>query len=138
MRADQVGVVDVAVIEIAVGLHLRLNRLDDFAFAEDLVVDLDAGDFLEGLGQDLGFIVVRRDVFRQHVDLHALEGFGGLDEPLHLLQLVCPSTASKAGIRNRPISSRHPCPRRAGVAPIAISSAATDAEWRIDMTLFLL
>ena len=53
MRADQVGVVDIAVIEVAVRLHLRLNRLDDLAFAEDLVVHLDAGDLLEGLGQHL-------------------------------------------------------------------------------------
>ena len=53
MRADQVGVVDIGVVEIAVRLHLRLNRLDDLAFAEDLVVDLDPGDLLEGLGQDL-------------------------------------------------------------------------------------
>jgi hypothetical protein len=49
MRADQVRVVDIAVIEIAVGLHLRLHRLHDLAFAEDLVVDLDAGDFFKGL-----------------------------------------------------------------------------------------
>ena len=51
MRADQVGVVDIGVVQIAVGLHLRLNRLHHFAFAEDLVVHLDAGDLLEGLGQ---------------------------------------------------------------------------------------
>ena len=81
-------VVDVGVVEIAVGLHLRLDRLDDFAFAEDLVVDLDAGDFLEGLGQHLRFVVMRRNAFRQHVDLHALEGLGRLDEPFHFLQLL--------------------------------------------------
>ena len=61
MRPDQIGVVDVGVIEIAVRLHLRLHRLHDLAFAEDLVVHLDAGDLLEGFGQDLRFIVVCRN-----------------------------------------------------------------------------
>ena len=51
MGADQIGVVDVNVIEVPVGLHLGLHGLHDFAFTEDLVVHLDAGDFLEGLGQ---------------------------------------------------------------------------------------
>ena len=88
VRADQVGIVDIAVVQVAVGLHLRLDGLHHFALAEDLVVDLDAGDFLEGLGQHLRFIVMRRNAFRQHVDLHALEGLGGLDEPFHLLELV--------------------------------------------------
>jgi hypothetical protein len=52
VRADQVGIVDIGVIEVAAGLHLGLHRLHHFALAEDLVVDLDAGDFLKGLGQD--------------------------------------------------------------------------------------
>ena len=95
MRADQVAVVDVGVIEVAVGLHLRLNRLHHFALAEHLVVDLDAGDFLERLGQRLRFIVMRRDRLRQHVDFHALERLGGLDEPLHLLDLLFFATASE-------------------------------------------
>ena len=82
--ADQVAVVDVAVIEVAVGLHLGLHRLHHLALAEDLVVDLDAGDFLEGLGQDLELVGVRRDALRQHVDLHAGERRSGVDEPLHL------------------------------------------------------
>ncbi len=43
MRADEVRVVDIAIIQVAVGLHLGLDRLDDFPFAEDLVIDLDAG-----------------------------------------------------------------------------------------------
>jgi hypothetical protein len=52
VRADQIGIVDVNVVEIAVGLHLRLHSLHHFALAKDLVVDLDAGNFLERLGQD--------------------------------------------------------------------------------------
>jgi len=42
MRADEVRVVDVAVIEVAAGLHLGLDRLHDFTLAQKLVVDLDA------------------------------------------------------------------------------------------------
>ena len=86
--ADQVGVVDVGVVEIALGLHLGLHRLHHFAFTEELVVDLDAGDLLERLGQRLGFVLVGRNGFRQDVDLHALERLGRLDEPLHLLHLL--------------------------------------------------
>ena len=52
------------------------------------MVHLDAGDLLEGLGQDLGFVLVRRDRLRQHVDLHTLEGLCRLDEPLHLGELL--------------------------------------------------
>ena len=88
MRTDEVGVVDVAVIEVPAGLHLGLHGLDHFAFAEDLVVHLDAGDFLEGAGQHLGFVAMRRNTFRQHVDFHARIGRGGVDEPLHLGHLL--------------------------------------------------
>jgi hypothetical protein len=31
---------------------------------------------------------VRRDILRQHVYLHPLEGLGRLYEPLHFLQLI--------------------------------------------------
>jgi hypothetical protein len=72
----------------SVGLHLRLHRLHDLAFAEQLVIDLDAGDFLERLGQRLRLVFVRRNRFRQHVDLQASEGLGSGDEPLHLLLLL--------------------------------------------------
>jgi len=49
--ADQIGVIDVDVIKVPVGLHLGLHGLNHFAFTEDLMVHLDAGDFLKGLGQ---------------------------------------------------------------------------------------
>jgi len=88
MRADQVGVVDVGVIQIAVGLHLRLHRLHHLALAQQLVVDLDAGDLEERLGERLRFVFVRRDGFRQDVDFQALERLGGIDEPFHFLHLL--------------------------------------------------
>ena len=61
MRADQVRVVDVGVVDVAICLHLRLNRLHDLAFTEILMVHLDTGDLLEGLGQDRRLVVVRRE-----------------------------------------------------------------------------
>jgi len=88
MGADQIGVVDIGVVQISVGLHLRLHRLHDFAFAEQLVVDPDAGNFLEGLGQHFGFVGVGRYRLGEDVDLHADKRLGRLDEPLHLLDLL--------------------------------------------------
>ena len=84
MRSDQITVVDIAVIQIPTRLHLGLNGLHNFTFTQDLVVDLDTGDFLERLGQNLGFIRVGGDAFGQDVNLHARIGLCSFDEPLHL------------------------------------------------------
>jgi hypothetical protein len=85
--ADQVGIVDIGVVEVAVGLHLRLHGLHHLALAEELVVDLDAGDLLERLGQRLGFILVGRNGLRQHVDLHARNGLAALMN--HSISAIC-------------------------------------------------
>mmetsp|Transcript_7763 Transcript_7763/g.11379 ORF Transcript_7763/g.11379 Transcript_7763/m.11379 type:complete len:387 (-) Transcript_7763:31-1191(-) len=85
--ADQIRVIDIGIIKIALRLHLGLNRLYHFALAEDLVVHLDTGDFFKGFGQHFRFIGMRRDAFGEHVDLHALEGLGCGHEPLHLTHL---------------------------------------------------
>ena len=110
MGADQVGIVDPAVIDVLAGLHLGLQLLDHVTFLDDVVLDLDAGDLGERLGQRLRFIFVRRDGFRHDVDFHALEGLGGLGEPLQLLHLVVLrqgrglefSSRSTSGSRHRP------------------------------------
>jgi hypothetical protein len=44
MGADQVAVVDIAVIDVLAGLHLGLQLFDDVAFADQVMRDLDAGD----------------------------------------------------------------------------------------------
>jgi hypothetical protein len=88
VRADQVGVVDVGVKDVLARLHLSLQLLDHVAFLDQVVGDLDAGDLLEGLGQDLGFVLVGRNGLGDDLDRHALEGLGRLDEPLHLLHLL--------------------------------------------------
>ena len=123
--ADQVAVVDVAVIEVAVGLHLGLDRLHHLALAEDLVVDLDAGDLLERLGQRLGFVGVRRDALRQHVDLHARERRGGVDEPLHLGLLLVDAEHRGLEFVVDPFLRRgHVGERRRRAARVAIAAAA--------------
>src|SRR5690606_36930975 len=58
VRADQVGVVDPAVMEILAGLHLRLDFLDDIPFLDNVVRDLDTGNGGKSGGQHLGFVVV--------------------------------------------------------------------------------
>ena len=60
MRTDQIAIVDVPVIEVALCLHLGLHGLHDFPFAEKLVIDLDTGDLLERLGQSFRFVGVCR------------------------------------------------------------------------------
>jgi hypothetical protein len=54
------------------------------------VVHLDPGDLLEGLGEDRRLIGVGGNAFGEDVDLHAGEWLRGIDEPLHLLQLLLP------------------------------------------------
>ena len=74
MRADQVGIVDPGVVDVLAGLHLGLDLLDDVAFLDEVVRDLDAGDLGEGLGQRLGLVFVGGDRLGDDVDLHAGEG----------------------------------------------------------------
>jgi hypothetical protein len=73
------------------GLHRGLQLLDHVAFLDQVVLDLDAGDLLERLGERLRLVLVRRDRLRDDRDLLdplGLELLGGLDEPLHLLRLL--------------------------------------------------
>ena len=63
MGADQVRVVDIAVIQVSLGLHLCLNSLHHFTFTQDLVIDFDTGDFFKCFGQNLGLIAVGRNAF---------------------------------------------------------------------------
>ncbi len=88
MRADEIGVVDPAVVDIAAGLHLGLDLLDDVAFLDDVVLHPDTGDLGKGLGQRLGLVLVRGDRLGDDADIQVGEGLGGIDEPLHLLHLI--------------------------------------------------
>jgi hypothetical protein len=52
------------------------------------VIDLNAGDLGEGLGQRLRFIFMDAKNFLGRADLHALERRRRLDEPFHLGHLL--------------------------------------------------
>ena len=82
VRADQVRVVDIGVVDVLAGLHLGLQLFDDVAFADQVVRDLDAGDGGEGRREDLRFKLVRGDGLGDDLDLHALVGRGRLGEPV--------------------------------------------------------
>ncbi|VVN54415.1 hypothetical protein PS687_01607 [Pseudomonas fluorescens] len=88
VRTDQVGIVDPAVIDVLVGLHLGLQLLHHVTFLQQVVGQLDAGDFTEGLGQHLGLVLMGGEGFRHHVDLHPTERFRRLDKPLQLFELL--------------------------------------------------
>jgi hypothetical protein len=88
VSADEIGIVDPAVIDILARLHLGLDLLDHVTFLDDVVLDLDAGDFLKGLGQRLRFILMDGQGLGRDVDFHSLVGFGRFGKPLHFLQLI--------------------------------------------------
>ncbi|MCY1441210.1 hypothetical protein D9M71_575150 [compost metagenome] len=88
VRTDQVRVVDPAVIDVLVRLHLGLQLFHHIAFLQQVVGELDPGDLGKGLGQHLGLVLVGGDGFRHHLDVHSAKGFRRLDEPLQLFQLL--------------------------------------------------
>jgi hypothetical protein len=96
VRTDQIGIVDVHVIDVAARLHLGLQLLDDVALLDEIVGDLDARDLAEGLGQHLGFVLVGGDGLGHHRDLHAGERLGRFHEPAQLRDLLL--AAQRAGL----------------------------------------
>ena len=86
--ADQVGVVDVGVIDVLPGLHLGLQLLDDVAFLDQIVGDLEPGDLGEGLGKHLGLVGVGGERLGHHADLKVSIGRRGLGEPSQFRQLL--------------------------------------------------
>ena len=89
--ADQVGVSDPTVINGFARLHGGLKFFNDIALADQIVLDLDAGDFFKGLGQRLGLVFMGGDGFRDDGNLFHTLGLqlgGSVDEPLHLGRLL--------------------------------------------------
>ncbi len=84
VRADQVAVVHVHVVDALARLHLRLQLLDDVAFLDQVVLDLDASDLLEGLGQRLRLVDVGVDRLGHDVDRLPAVRLGRVAEPLQL------------------------------------------------------
>ena len=58
--SDQVRVADPAVINRLTRLHGGLQFFNHIALLDDVVLDLDASDFLKRFGQRLGFVLVHR------------------------------------------------------------------------------
>ena len=88
MRADQIAVIHLDVIDIAAKLHLGPDLLDHIAFLQQIVPQVDAGDLGEGAGQSAGLVFMGRDRIRHHIDVLATEGLRGADEEFHLLHLL--------------------------------------------------
>ena len=97
MRADQVGVVDIGVVDVLARLHLGLQPLDHVAFADQVMRDLDAGDLGEGGGQHLAFEFMGGDALGDDPDIHALERLCRIHEPLHLRFLLLPRENGESG-----------------------------------------
>ena len=64
MRADVVGVVHPEVVDRFARGDFDRDLVDEQTFVHQLMVDLDAGDVGEGLGQRLRFIIVNAENFR--------------------------------------------------------------------------
>ena len=69
MRTDQVRIADPAVVDALARLHAGLQLLDHVAFLDQVVLDGDAGDLGEGLGERLALVFVRRDGLGNDRDL---------------------------------------------------------------------
>ena len=86
VRADQVRVRNPAVVNALAGLHRGLQFLHNIPLLDDVMLDLDARDFLKRLGQRFRFVLVRGDGLghdRNLFDAFGFELFGRVDEPLH-------------------------------------------------------
>ena len=88
MCADQVGIVDVGIVDVFPGLHLRLHFLNDIAYLDQVVGYANAGDVVERLRQRLALIFVRGERFRDDVDRHSAEVFRRLRKPCHFRELL--------------------------------------------------
>ena len=88
MRADVIGVVHPEIVDRFAGGDFDRDLGDEQAFVHQLVVDLDARDVEERLGQHFRFIIVNAENFRDRADFHALERGRRLDEPFHLRHLL--------------------------------------------------
>ena len=76
MRADHAGIGDPAVIEILAGLHLGLQLFEQIVPCDEIVLDLDPGQFSEGFGQRFQFVVVGGELRGNDIDFHFPEGLG--------------------------------------------------------------
>jgi hypothetical protein len=100
--ADQVGIVDIGVVDVLAGLHLRLQLLDDVAFADQVMRDLDAGDGVKAGASTFDSYSCVVSVSDTTLMSMPAKRLGGIDEPLHFLFLI--------GARKRRQIADLPCP----------------------------
>ena len=58
MSPNQVGIIDIGIINILTGLHLGLEFFDHIAFLNQIMVDLDACDLKKCFGEYFALILV--------------------------------------------------------------------------------
>ena len=56
MGSNQIRIVHIPIIKVALRLHLRLHRLHHFTLAQNLVIHLNSSNLFERLGQHFAFI----------------------------------------------------------------------------------
>ena len=134
VRADQVGVVDPAVVDRLARLHRGLQLLDDVAFLDQVVLDLDAGDLREGLGQRLGLVLVGVIVSETtEISLTPLACSLPAASMNHFISAVCCSLLSVVGWNSLSIhlvAIAEPPPRQTAGQPRAWST-----RWRQSLAL---
>ena len=89
MRADEVGVVYVGIVNVFSRLHLRLQLLHHVPFTNQIMGNLNASNLGKRLGKCLRLVLVRRDGFRYDLNLHACKRARRINKPLHLFHLLC-------------------------------------------------
>ena len=122
---DQVGVRNPAVIDGLARLHGGLQLLNHVTLLDQVVLDLDAGDFFKRLGQSLGLVLMGGDGLGDHRNFFhpfGLQFLGCVDEPFHLFQLLF--LAQGRGLE----FAVNPLLGRCFVGPCAVSQRAGDRD----------
>jgi hypothetical protein len=88
VRPDEVGVVDINVVDAPAGRELRLQLLHQVALPDDVVRHVDARDLGKGLGERLRFPGVCLNRLGDRLDIGPTKRFGVLREPHQLVDLL--------------------------------------------------
>ena len=102
MSTDEVRVVDVGVIDVFPGLHLRLQLLDHVPFLYQIVSDANAGDLVKRFRQDLAFVLMGSQRFGNHIDAHAPERGCRTGKPGEFGKLLCRGQRRRLKLLRRP------------------------------------
>ena len=101
---SQVAVVDVGVVKVTAGAHLRFQALYQLAFPDQILNDADIGDLAKGTGEIARLVLMRRKRLRDDVDLLAAEWLCGSNEERHLRHLFIDGESRGGEFGNYPTS----------------------------------